>query len=97
MGNADHYRKLLNREYYRKWRRDNSEHLKKYHRERRKRLHAELPLEEREYLTAFRESKGMNKTRFAREMGVSPAYISNMENGYAKICHAKIRETFPDY
>ena len=35
--------------------------------------------------------------RFAREMGVSPAYISNMENGYAKICHAKIRETFPDY
>lgn len=84
-------------EYYRQWRKRNRQHLQEYHKKRREKIRRETKVEDRERLTAFRESKGMNQTRFAKEIGVSTAYVSNMENGYARINHDKIRAAFPDY
>lgn len=89
--------KEYNNEYYRRWRKENREHLKRYHAKRRERIRRETPPEQRQYLTAFRESKGMTKTKFAKAVGVSDSYVSNMEVGWARICHDKIRAAFPDY
>lgn len=83
--------------YYRSWRRENREHLRKYSRARMARLQEEANPEELAYLTKFRESKGMRKKDFAEALGVRDSTVSNWESGRLRINHGKIQAVFPDY
>jgi len=84
-------------EYYRRYRKLNRGMINKYGRERREMLRKQADPEELRALTEFRESLGLRKVDFARELGVSKAYVTMWEKGTARINHDRIRERFPGY
>ena len=85
------------REYYRQYRKTHRYQCAKREAQRRERRRQEADPAELRYLKEFRESLGLNKSRFADALGVSKSYVSNMESGAARINHERIREQFPEY